>query len=52
MNEDQNIRAQALAVAAQMRPGARIPVVIEAAERLAEWIRTGELPAPAPGQMD
>ena len=48
MNEDQQIRAAALAAAAQSGVQG-IRELTQAAELLAEWIRTGTLPEPTPG---
>lgn len=49
---DQEIRAKALAIAAQMQSGNKVRIVVKTAERLAEWIRTGELPALPPGEIE
>ena len=49
MNEDQQIREAAMRLALQGNPEASLPALVSLAKVYEHYIRTGELPAPAPG---
>lgn len=50
--KDQEIRAQALAAAIALGQSKNVRTVVQIADRLAAWIRTGELPALPPGVIE
>lgn len=56
MTPRQELRAAALAAAValngQQASPAKLPAVIDRAERILKWLEDGTLPVPRPGTMD